>query len=88
MKKHSIDTYENGNTLDFWLYYYRNNFKSNIEFLGAGKKDYMVELKKHYSDLLKSKDNAIDNLNSDNYHIKHSAIGLLNQLKAIEQILN
>lgn len=88
MKEYSMNTFKNGNGVDFWIWYYENKFKKDIEFFGNGKRDYKEELKKHYNRLLKSKKNSIDNLNSEDYMLRHSANGLLNQLKAIENILS
>lgn len=73
-KYKTMNAIENGNTVDFWEYYYRNEFKNNVAFYGAGKKDYIQELNKHYMELSEHKQIATQ--------------ALLNQLTAIENILN
>lgn len=88
MKEYSMNTFKNGNGVDFWTWYYKGKFKKDIEFFWNGKRDYKEELEKHYNRLLKSKEYSINNLNSEDYILRHSANGLLNQLKAIESILN
>lgn len=50
----------------------------------SGKKGYFVALQEHYLKLLLHKEFSRKNLNSENYVRRHTANGLLNQLKAIE----
>ena len=83
----SMNTFDEGNnTIDFWEWYYRGKFKEHNDFMNNGKKDYYKALQEHYRDLLFRKDSSEMNLNNENYIRKHSAMGLLNQLKAIEAI--
>lgn len=77
---------EGNNTVDFLEWYYRGKFKKDVEFFGAGKRDYFEELKKHYYELLPQKEIKIAKLNHENYYERHSAEGLLNQLSAMEII--
>lgn len=82
-----LDTFiEGNNTVDFWEWYYRGKFKEEVEFFGAGKRDYFEELKKHYYELLPNKEVKLAKLNHENYYERHSAEGLLNQLSAMEII--
>jgi hypothetical protein len=90
MKKKTYKTMnaiENGNTVDFWEWYYKGKFKENVSFFSAGKKDYITEIAKHYNELLEHKAISISNLNHENRTYRESAQALLNQLTAIENIL-
>ena len=77
---------EGNNTVDYWEWYFSTKFKEKNDFYSNGKKDYFDELQKLYVEFLKSKETSERNLKNDNYYRRHSAIGLLNQLKAIENI--
>ena len=82
-----LDTFiEGNNTVDFWEWYYRGKFKEEVDFFGAGKRNYFEELKKHYYELLPNKEISTAKLNHENYYERHSAEGLLNQLSAMEII--
>lgn len=82
-----MNTFKNGNNIEFWTWFYTNEFKNNIEFFGAGKRDYKEELKKVYNELLNSKDYSLKNIDNEDFYIRHSANGLIAQLEAIENIL-
>lgn len=78
----------NGNTVDFWEWYYRGKFRENVAFYSAGKKDYLTELKKHYDDMITRKQISIEDLSHWNRTYRESAEAFLNQLKAMENIFN
>lgn len=81
----SMNTFDEGNNcVDFWEWYYRKKFKEYNELMYNGKKNYFVALQEHYLELLLHKEFSQKNLNSENFVRRHSANGLLNQLKAIE----
>lgn len=84
----SINAIENGNTIDFWEWYYKGRFKENVALYSSGKKDFLSELKKHYEQLSKYRQVSMDNLKHWNMTYRMSGEALLNQLHAIENIFN
>lgn len=82
-----LDTFIDGNnTVDYWEWYFSTKFKEHNEHMNCGRKDYFEELQRLYTEFLQSKESSEKNLNNENFYRRHSAIGLLNQLQAIENI--
>lgn len=74
---------KNDNSYEFWLNYYSKNFK---EWCKLMMQDYNDSLIKLHNDFKKNYENRTDKA-SNNYIIKDTVKGLLNQIKAIEHIL-
>ena len=74
---------KNDNSYNFWLNYYENNFKKWCELMLHNYRESLMtslnELKENYT-------NRTDK-ESNNPIIKDSVTGQLNQIKAIETIL-
>jgi hypothetical protein len=73
----------NNNSFEFWLNYYKVDFKNECGLMGN---DYILELNKWLLNHKKSYENRTDKSNTDRV-IQDSINGQLNQIKAIETIL-
>lgn len=74
---------KNDNSYKFWLNYYKNDFKEWCELM---LHDYRSSLVESLNELKESYKNRTDKENN-NPIIKDSVKGQLNQIKAIETIL-
>lgn len=74
---------KNDNSYKFWLNYYENNFKKWCELM---LHDYRESLMTLLNELKENYTNRADK-ESNNPIIKDSVTGQLNQIKAIETIL-